>query len=109
FAVAVNQDRSLNSESNPAARGSILTLFATGSGATSPPTLTGRLPRGAAPAATAAVTIGGRPAEIFYQGEIAAGVLPLNVKVPDSAAAGGQPAVLSVGGAASPGATVYLK
>ena len=35
-AVVVNQDRSMNSVSNPAARGEIVTLFATGEGQTAP-------------------------------------------------------------------------
>jgi uncharacterized protein (TIGR03437 family) len=35
-ALAINQDNLLNSPVNPAARGSILTFWATGQGATSP-------------------------------------------------------------------------
>src|SRR5262249_39820060 len=43
-AVAVNQNRSLNSEANPAARGEILTLFVTGEGPTTPGSVNGKLP-----------------------------------------------------------------
>ena len=41
-AVAVNGDGSFNSESNPAARGSAVTLFATGEGLADPPAAAGR-------------------------------------------------------------------
>jgi uncharacterized protein (TIGR03437 family) len=54
------------------------------------------------------VAIGGVAAEVVYKGEIAAGVLQLNVKVPDPAS-GAQSAVLTVGGSASPGVTIYVK
>jgi uncharacterized protein (TIGR03437 family) len=105
----VNADGTFNSESNPAAPGSIVTLFATGTGATSPPTMTGRLPRDTpAPAGAVAVTIAGRPAEVMFKGEIAAGVLQLNVRAAD-VAAGAQPAVLSIDRAVSQGVPIYFK
>jgi uncharacterized protein (TIGR03437 family) len=109
FGTAVNADGTFNAESNPAARGSVVTLFATGTGATTPPTMTGRLPRDTpAPAGTVTVTIGGRPAEVIFKGEIAAGVLQLNVRAPE-VSAGAQSAVLSIDGAAGKGVPIYFK
>ena len=40
-ALALNQDGTINSPGNPAPRGSIVALFATGCGQTSPPSVTG--------------------------------------------------------------------
>jgi uncharacterized protein (TIGR03437 family) len=42
-AVVLNQDDSVNSPSNPAARGSRIQIFATGDGVTSPPSITGEI------------------------------------------------------------------
>jgi hypothetical protein len=51
LAAALNQDQSANSPANPAARGSIVVLFVTGEGQTSPPGVTGKLtPMSAGPA-----------------------------------------------------------
>jgi uncharacterized protein (TIGR03437 family) len=111
-ATVVNQDGSFNSDANPAARGEIVTLFATGTGATSPAGVTGKLPpAGRAPAGGVAVAFGGVPGELQFAGEIAAGVLQVNVKVPQTAAAGATvPLSISVGASASPPrATVAIK
>ena len=43
-AVVVNQDYTFNSDANPAARGDVVTLFATGEGQTSPAGVTGKMP-----------------------------------------------------------------
>jgi uncharacterized protein (TIGR03437 family) len=68
-AAALNQDYRLNTVENPARRGSIVILYATGEGMTdqavdgmlagSPP------PR---PLLPISVTVGGRPAEVLYAG-----------------------------------------
>jgi uncharacterized protein (TIGR03437 family) len=81
---ALNEDGSVNSSSNPAARGSILTVFATGCGQTSPPSLTGQ-PAAAAPLTLVpAIAISTRPVEILYAGAAPGmvGVTQLNVRVP---------------------------
>jgi uncharacterized protein (TIGR03437 family) len=88
-AAAVNQDGTLNSESNPAARGSIVSLYATGQGQ-----------------AASAVTlkIGLYPAELLYAGPAPGfpGLMQINAEVPAGFLAPGiQPLVLSVGSAAS--------
>jgi uncharacterized protein (TIGR03437 family) len=54
-ALAVNQDGSLNSPANPAARGSVITLYGTGQGQVNPPVDDGA-PAPASPPATTAAT-----------------------------------------------------
>jgi trimeric autotransporter adhesin len=68
-AAANNQDGSVNSASNPAPRGSVVTLYATGQGADS---------------STAAVTIAGYSAPILYAGPAPgfAGLMQINAQVP---------------------------
>lgn len=104
-AVVVNQDRSMNSASNPAARGEIITLFATGEGQTAPAGMDGKLLLAGnwpAPVGNLAVTFGGAPGEVQFKGVVSAGVLQVNVKVPQAAPAGtAVPLVLTVGGVSS--------
>jgi uncharacterized protein (TIGR03437 family) len=106
----VNQDGTLNSSLNPAARGSIVVLYATGEGQTSPRGVDGR-PADApypAPLAPVALNIGGYPAEILYAGAAPgfAGLMQINARVPAGyAGAGILPVTLSVGGTASQGGT----
>jgi uncharacterized protein (TIGR03437 family) len=111
-ATVINQNGSFNSDASPAARGEIVTIFATGSGATSPPGVTGKLPPpGRAPSSDVVVTFGGVPGEVQFKGEIAAGVLQVNVRVPPAATGSSAvPVAISVGGTASPArATIAVK
>ncbi|MEO7650916.1 MAG: hypothetical protein ABIZ80_10655, partial [Bryobacteraceae bacterium] len=104
--IALNQDGSLNSRANPANRGSILTLFATGEGQLTPGGVEGRAntapyPR---PLLPVSMTIGGRPADILFAAAAPgyAGLLQVNARVPDAAPPGALvPIVLSAGSAAS--------
>lgn len=112
--VVFNQDGSLNSAANPAPAGSVIVLFATGQGVTSPAGVTGAYPTGAypAPAAEALVTVGGRMAAILFVGLApqTAGVTQINARLPDGLGAGAQAVVLQVGAAATRQAVnVYLK
>ncbi len=104
FPTILNQDGSSNSESNPAARGETVTLFATGTGKTTPAGVTGRMPaNGQKPAGEVTVSFGGVPGAVQDIGEIFAGVLKLIVRVPKTAPPGSAvPVVLSVSGTASP-------
>jgi uncharacterized protein (TIGR03437 family) len=108
-AVVVNEDGSFNSDTNPAARGEVVTLYATGEGQTSPAGVTGKLPlpgKWPAPAGNVAVTFGGIAGEVQFKGVTTAGVLQVNVKAPATAPAGSAvPLVLTVGGASSPART----
>ena len=86
-ASALNQDGSANSASNPAAVGSVITLFGTGEGLSIPAGLDGRqitdvLPK---PVQTVNATIGGVPATVDYAGGSSgtvAGLLQINVHIP---------------------------
>jgi uncharacterized protein (TIGR03437 family) len=91
-AAALNQDYSLNTAQNPAARGSVVLLFATGEGMTDQAAdgvlATTPLPR---PLLPITVTVGGRPAEVLYAGAapgLVAGVLQINARIPDDAPTG---------------------
>lgn len=112
----LNQDSSVNSPTNPAARGSVIQIFATGGGQTDPPGVDGRvavpvfvpIPLQTEPVS---VTIGGLPAAVQYAGaapELVAGVMQVNAVVPERAPSGSAvPVVLTVGGVSSP-ATVTV-
>jgi uncharacterized protein (TIGR03437 family) len=100
-----NQNGSVNSPSNPAAAGSIIFLYVTGEGQTSPGGVDGK--PGAAPLPTpmaqpVTATIGGVNAPVLYAGGVPgliAGVMQVNVQVPPGVAPGSAvPIVISVGG-----------
>ncbi len=97
-AAAVNQDGTLNSESNPAARGSIVSLYATGQGQA---------------ASAVSLKIGLYAAQLLYAGPAPgfAGLMQINAQVPGGFLAPGiQPVVLSAGGALSQaGVTIAVR
>jgi uncharacterized protein (TIGR03437 family) len=89
-AAALNQDGTPNGPNNPAAPGSIIQLFGTGFGPTSPPQTAGSVTSTTAPFPTLVtsptVTIGGQPAPIVYAGAapgLVAGVVQVNVSIPN--------------------------
>lgn len=111
----LNQDNSLNTTANPAAKGSIVILYGTGEGQTNPAGVDGRVaatifPK---PLLNVAVTIGGQPAEVAYAGAapfLVAGVFQINVKIPEDAPSGAVPIVVRVGSFASQeGITVQVQ
>ncbi len=81
-----NQDGSLNSPDHPAAAGSIVILFATGQGVTSPPSVTGKVASAPypGPVGPVRVLIGGLDAGILFAGQApgTAGVMQVNATVP---------------------------
>ena len=84
----INQDGSRNSPSNPAPRGSIITLYATGAGETDPPGEDGKITHGTYPKPKLPVsaTIQGLAAAIDWVGsapEMVSGLLQVNVRIPD--------------------------
>jgi uncharacterized protein (TIGR03437 family) len=114
FGVVVNQNGHINAASEPAARGEIVTLFATGDGRSSPAGVTGKLPaagKWGVPSGKVAVAIGGVAGEVQWAGEILSGVLQVNVKIPSAAPVGNAVQLaLTVGGVASaPGASMAVK
>jgi uncharacterized protein (TIGR03437 family) len=112
----LNQDLSINSASNPAARGDSIAIYATGGGATTPSgvdgAITGSTPP--QPILPVSVQIDGLDAVVEYAGAapgIVAGVLQVNARIPDSAHPGPSvPVLVKVGGNSSPpGVTVAVK
>lgn len=83
----LNQNGSLNGVWNPAARGELIVLFAVGTGQTSPAGTDGRLASFPLPAPVQPieVLVGGRQADVVYQGSasgLVEGVTQLNARVP---------------------------
>ena len=111
----LNQDGSVNSSANPAARGSIVTLYATGAGQTNPAGIDGLLATNVLPAPLlpVSVNIGGQPAQVLYAGAapgLVAGVMQVNVRLPDGISSGAAPVILLVGAASSqPGVTLNVQ
>jgi uncharacterized protein (TIGR03437 family) len=115
--AALNQDWSVNSAGNPAARDTIIMLYATGEGQTRPPGVDGKradadFPE---PILPVSVTIGGVEArDVLYAGAapgMVAGAMQVNVRVPATAPAGDTvPIRLKVGNNTSrDGVTVAVK
>jgi uncharacterized protein (TIGR03437 family) len=105
--AVVNQDGSVNGAANPAARGSVISIYATGEGQTSPAGVTGSVTQSnnKLPLLPVTVTMGGTAAAVQYAasapGEVA-GVLQVNVVVPQIVAPGSAvPVTVSVGRIAS--------
>jgi len=87
-AAALNQDGTINSPANPASVGSIVTIYATGAGSMLPAVPDGQIvtTANAKPALPVTVNFYGTSAEVLYAGSapgIVAGVLQINVRVPD--------------------------
>ena len=103
----LNQDSSPNSTQNPAALGSVLQVFATGIGQTSPAgsdgLIAGAMP--VSPALDVTATVGGIDAPVQYAGSsngLVAGVTQINVQIPPEVQPGSSvPVVLNVGGVSS--------
>jgi len=93
-ALAFNADGSFNAPSNPAAKGSLITLSGTGEGQTAPPGVDGQVVRDPAPVPVAPITakIGGVDAEVVSVSETPGlwpGMLRVVVRIPDGAPSGG--------------------
>ncbi len=114
FGITINQDGSINSETSPAPRGTILTFFATGEGLTDGPNIAGQAAGAPYPRPLLPVTlaIAGVNAQLLYAGSIpgGVGVLQLNARVPSGFVPPGLTSVeLELGGFAAPTVTVWLK
>ena len=113
--VALNQDGSVNSDQNPAQPGSVVVLYATGEGQTTPAGVTGQgsqapFPK---PVLPVSLTIGGIPATVSFAGEAPGfvGLLQINAQVPTGFVPSGDlPVVLTVGEFQSqPGVTLAVQ
>lgn len=105
--AVLNADGSINSPSNPAKAGSVVSIFATGEGLTTPSGTDGKvasdmLPK---PVLPVSVRIGNQVANVQYAGGApgaVAGLLQINANVPATVAVGpAVPVVLTVGTASS--------
>jgi uncharacterized protein (TIGR03437 family) len=118
----LNQDNSLNGPAHAAARGSIVQVFMTGEGQTSPPGITGAITTATLPPPQVTpaplqfiqqVSIDGQPALWTYAGEapgLVAGMMQFNVQIPANAPSGDLPILVSVGGNTSQnGVTVSVR
>lgn len=111
----LNADTSPNSAANPAAKGSVVVVYATGEGQTNPPGTDGLIAGANPPKPQLPVTatVGGLAATIEYVGgapQLAAGTLQVNIRMSPNVASGNQPVVVRVGSFQSqPNLTVAVK
>jgi len=105
----LNSNATVNGTNNPAAKGSIISIYATGEGQIVPAGTTGCVTPGVQPfpkpvATPINVTIGNLPASVSYAGEaptLVCGVMQINAAIPASVGSGPQPIVLTVGTASN--------
>ena len=113
-ALALNADGSNNSAGNPAAAGSVITLYATGVGPMTPSNPDGTIlfPPLPSTSDTITVTIGGKTATVQSSTGVAnnvQGSVQIQVTVPSGLSAGSVPVVIQAGGVASPsGVTIAV-
>jgi len=106
-AVALNQDGSLNGPASPAAKGSVVVLYATGMGATDPPGQDGVISTIdvlGVPVLPVSLMIGGQTAQVLYAGAApgnVAGLMEVEAIVPAGTASGPALVALTVGTAGS--------
>lgn len=114
-AAVLNQDGSVNSPSNAAAMGSIISVYATGGGQTTPAAVTGQVVSSPLPLLNGSVsaTIGGLPAKVNYAGGapgLLSSIVQINMMVPTGTPTGSVPLAINIDGTASqPGVTVWVK
>jgi trimeric autotransporter adhesin len=112
----LNQDNSVNSSANPAPRGTVVQIFATGEGQTLPPGVTGSMTQSnlKKPVLPVCVMIGGVDAPLLYAGsapDAIAGLLQINAVVPQTVSPGPAiPISIMIGDLVSPnGVTIAVQ
>ena len=105
-AVAVNQDGTMNSPTNPAAAGSYISVYFTGGGVTDPPGLTGSVNDDVVTTlvASSTATAGGVAGTVTFAGSapgFVGGVNQMNILLSPNTPSGSVPLAISVGGQAS--------
>jgi len=97
----------------PAHRSDIVIFYASGEGTTDPAGIDGELVVDLHRARSASVTVGGVAAELLYAGSapgFVAGLLQVNIRIPDNVPLGDAAVVLKVGSASSPaGVTIPIR
>jgi uncharacterized protein (TIGR03437 family) len=92
LAAALNQDGSINSPSNPARPGSVVTLFASGGGANYSFADGAIVPMGIYDALATVWAGGSRSFEVVFAGDapgLVAGIMQINFRLPDALPPGG--------------------
>jgi uncharacterized protein (TIGR03437 family) len=116
-AAVLNQDGlTVNAAKSPAAKGSYISIYATGEGQTDPGGIDGRIAGGGSlpkPVRLVQAWIDGKPADVQYAGaapDAVAGLFQVNVRIPLDAASGDVPIEIHVGSAhTQSGMTVAVK
>ena len=105
----LNANSSVNTQGNPAARGSIIQIFMTGEGLTTPAQASGTVtpanlsgvgPITPVPQLVVSVLIGNQPAQVIWDGEapgLVAGVLQVDAVVPATVASGANSITVQIG------------
>ncbi len=106
-AAAINQDGSLNGPSNPALKGSYVSVYFTGGGQTSPAGVTGSVNSEVLKylLQTPSVTVGGQTAQVAFAGAAPAyvdGLNQLNIRLSTDTPSGSQPISITAAGVNSP-------
>jgi uncharacterized protein (TIGR03437 family) len=113
-ASILNQDGTVNSASNPAPRGSIVSFYGTGLGPMMPQLIDGYLAIStpySTPVNAPSVSIGGQLATILYAGDaptLPTGVFQINATIPQTVSPGQVSTSLTIGGVAAQ-TTVVVK
>ncbi len=113
-ASILNQDgHTANSAATPAPAGSIVSLFLTGEGQTTPSAFDGKLAASILPKplSPVSVTIGGLPAEVDYAGaapDMIAGMMQVNARIPSAVTSGPAVGVMVTVGTAATANNVTL-
>jgi uncharacterized protein (TIGR03437 family) len=102
FPLAFDPQGNPNSADNPAPVGTLVTMYATGEGQTSDPGIDGKLAQAPYPQPVLPVSVGidGIDAAVSYAGGAAgqvAGLMRIDVTIPDGAHSGAVPVLLKVG------------
>lgn len=114
----INQDNSINGPNNPAAKGSVVAIYVTGEGTTSPASTDGAIANTSGnplnkPVLGVTATVAGQPATVQYYGSapgIVYGVMQVNVTIPAGTPTGAQALVINVGNNPTPaGVTVAVQ
>jgi uncharacterized protein (TIGR03437 family) len=118
MAAALNQDGTLNSASNPAAPGSIVSVWGTGAGYSGYAKTNGEIVNGTPGPVALPVSViagdlsnAGRSLEVLYAGDapgLVAGVIQVNFRLPETTSTSGTSLKLQVGEAVSPPFSVYI-
>ena len=111
--AVLNQDASLNTAQNPAAAGTVISIYATGLGPTDPPIIAGQAPAAQSPTLIKPVVlIGGVAADVLFSGLAPGfvGLYQINARISTGTQPGSAvPLSLSIGGAVSNTVTIAVR